>query len=131
VDAPPGLASLDTLVARHSAAGLDVSLTSDGEPRWLETAVDQAVYRILQEALTNAARYGAGTARVELTFGATALDLTVSNPAPGESAPRPNGGHGLIGMRERASLLGGSLEAERSGGTFRVRAQLPYGGDGS
>jgi signal transduction histidine kinase len=131
VDAPPGLASLDALVARHGAAGLDVSVASDGEPRPLETAVDQAVYRILQEALTNAARYGAGTARVELGFGTTALELTVSNPAPGERAPRPNGGHGLIGMGERARLLGGSLEAERSGGTFRVRAQLPYGGLGS
>jgi signal transduction histidine kinase len=130
VDAPPGLASLDTLVARHSAAGLDVSLATDGEPRRLETAVDQAVYRILQEALTNAARYGAGTARVELAFGTSALELTVRNPAPRESASRPNGGHGLVGMRERASLLGGSLEAERLGGVFRVRARLPYGGDG-
>jgi signal transduction histidine kinase len=130
VAAPPGLASLDTLVARHSAAGLDVSVARNGEPRRLETAVDQAVYRILQEALTNAARYGAGSARVELAFGTTALELTVSNTAPGERAPRQNGGHGLIGMRERASLLGGSLEAERSAGTFRVRAQLPYGGEG-
>jgi signal transduction histidine kinase len=131
VDAPPGLASLDSLVARHAAAGLDVSLGSEGEPRRLEMAVDQAVYRILQEALTNAARYGAGSARVELAFGTTALELTVSNPAPGERAPRPNGGHGLIGMRERARLLGGSLEAQRSGGTFLVHAQLPYGGDGA
>jgi signal transduction histidine kinase len=128
VDAPPGLASLDTLVARHSAAGLDVSVASDGEPRPLETAVDQAVYRILQEALTNAARYGAGAARVELAFGTTALELTVTNPAAGEHAPRENGGHGVIGMRERASMLGGSLEAERTSGTFRVRARLPYGG---
>jgi signal transduction histidine kinase len=131
VDEPPGLASLDTLVARHAAAGLDVSLASRGEPRRLETAVDQAVYRILQETLTNAARYGTGTARVELTFGSTALELTVSNPARGRRAPRPNGGHGLVGMRERASLLGGSLDAEHSSGTFRVRAQLPYGGDGA
>jgi signal transduction histidine kinase len=130
VDAPPGLASLDTLVARHTAAGLDVSLAKEGEPRRLETAVDQAVYRILQEALTNAARYGAGAARVELAFGTTALELTVSNAASGESEQRENGGHGLIGMRERASLLGGSLEAGRTGGTFRVRAQLPYGGHG-
>jgi signal transduction histidine kinase len=128
VDAPPGLASVDTLVARHHAAGLAVSLASEGKPRRLETAVDQAVYRILQEALTNAARYGAGAARVELAFGTTALELTVTNPAAGEIAPRENGGHGLIGMRERANLLGGSLEAERTGATFRVRAHLPYTG---
>src|SRR6266540_3361250 len=64
VDAPAGLASLDTLVARHAAAGLDVSVAREGEPRLLERAVDQAAYRILQEALTNAARHGTGGARV-------------------------------------------------------------------
>ncbi len=131
VDAPPGLASLDTLVARHAAAGLDVSVASEGEPRQLESAVDQAAYRILQEALTNAARHGTGVARVELAFGNAALELTISNAALGDSAPRSNGGHGLIGMRERATMLGGSLDAERANGVFRVRAHLPYGGQGS
>lgn len=130
VDAPPSLASLDTLVARHAAAGLDVSVASEGEPRQLESASDQAAYRILQEALTNAARHGAGAARVELAFGKAALELTISNAAAGESAPRSNGGHGLIGMRERATLLGGSLEAECAHGSFSVRARLPYGGRG-
>jgi signal transduction histidine kinase len=128
VDAPPVLASLDTLVARHAAAGLDVSVASEGDPRQLESAVDQAAYRILQEALTNAARHGTGAARVELAFGDAALELTITNAAGGESAPRANGGHGLTGMRERATLLGGSLEAARVNGTFRVRARLPYEG---
>lgn len=128
VDEPPGLASLDTLIARHAATGLDVDLAGEGAPRPLESAVDQAAYRILQEALTNAARHGTGAARVELAFGDAALELTISNAAPGESAPRSNGGHGVIGMRERANLLGGSLDAERAGGVFRVRARLPYGG---
>ena len=128
VDAPPGLASLDTLVAGHAAAGLDVSVAREGEPRRLESSVDQAAYRILQEALTNAARHGTGAARVELAFRKPALELTVSNAAPGESAPRSNGGHGLIGMRERATLVGGSLDAEGTNGVFRVRAHLPYGG---
>jgi signal transduction histidine kinase len=128
VDAPPGLASLDTLVARHAAAGLDVSVASEGEPRRLESVVDQAAYRILQEALTNAARHGAGAARVELAFGEAALELTISNAASGENASRANGGHGLVGMRERATLLGGSLDVERANGSFRVRARLPYGG---
>jgi signal transduction histidine kinase len=127
VDAPPGLASLDTLVGRHSAAGLDVSVASDGEPRRLESAVDRAAYRILQEALTNAGRHGAGPARVELAFGEAELELTISNAAHAQSVPRPNGGHGLIGMRERATLLGGSLEVESANGSFRVRARLPYG----
>jgi signal transduction histidine kinase len=126
VDAPPGLASLDTLVSRHDTTGLEVSVATTGDPRQLPSAVDQAAYRILQEALTNAARHGSGSARVELAFNTTALELTISNAAPGAPAPRSNGGHGLIGMRERASLLGGSLEATRVNGSFRVRAELPY-----
>lgn len=125
---PLGLASLDTLVARHAATGLDVSVASQGAPQPLDTSADQAAYRILQEALTNAARHGTGTARVELAFGDAALELAVSNPAPGASPGRSNGGHGLIGMRERATLLGGSFDAEQAGNAFRVRARLPYGG---
>jgi signal transduction histidine kinase len=128
VDAPPGLASLDTLVARHAAAGLEVSVVSEGDPRRLEGAVDQVAYRILQEALTNADRHGTGPAEVELAFGEAALELTVSNAASTQNSARSHGGHGLIGMRERAALLGGSLEAERADGTFLVRARLPYGG---
>src|ERR671910_1693131 len=127
VDAPPGLASLDMLVARHTAAGLDVSVASAGEPRQLDRAADQAAYRILQEALTNAARHGSGSARVELAFGNAALELTISNAAAGESAPRSNGGHGLVGVRGRATLLGGTLDVERANGSFCVRARLPYG----
>jgi signal transduction histidine kinase len=126
--APVGLASLDTLIAGHTATGLDVSLTHRGTPRPLESPSDQAAYRILQEALTNAARHGAGPARIELAFADTELELTVSNPARGDMAVRSNGGHGLTGMRERASLLGGSLDAERANGDFRVRARLPYRG---
>jgi signal transduction histidine kinase len=128
VEAPPGLASLDTLAARHAAAGLQVSVASEGPPRRLDSAVDQAAYRILQEALTNAARHGSGTAQVELAFGRAALELTVSNPVRAGSAARSNGGHGLTGMRERATLLGGGLDVERADGSFRVRVRLPYGG---
>jgi signal transduction histidine kinase len=128
VEAPPGLASLDALVARHAAAGLDITLARQGEPRRLVSAVDQAAYRILQEALTNAGRHGDGAARIEVAFTGAAVELTVSNTAAGDTAARSNGGHGLIGMRERATLLGGSLEAGRSNGMFRVHARLPYGG---
>jgi signal transduction histidine kinase len=128
VEAPPGLASLDTLIARHRAAGLEVIFDTSGAPRPLGAAVDQAAYRIMQEALTNAARHGAGSARIELCFGEEALQLRVSNPVPAGGAPRPGGGHGLIGMRERAALLGGSLDVERADGAFRLRARIPYGG---
>jgi signal transduction histidine kinase len=128
VEAPPGLGSLDTLIARHRAAGLEVTLATSGVLRPLGAAADQAAYRILQEALTNAARHGAGSARIQLGFGDAAVELAVTNPVPAGAAPRPGGGHGLIGMRERASLLGGDLEAERADGVFRVRARIPYGG---
>jgi signal transduction histidine kinase len=126
-DAPLGLASLDTLIARHADAGLDVTVACQGVARPLESATDQAAYRILQEALANAARHGTGTARIELAYGTTALGITISNPAAGESAPRSHGGHGVIGMRERATLLGGTFDAQRANGAFRVRARLPYG----
>jgi signal transduction histidine kinase len=56
------------------------------------------------------------------------VELTVTNPVLADSEPRAGGGHGLIGMRERATLLGGTLATERSDGTFRVRALIPYGG---
>jgi signal transduction histidine kinase len=128
VEAPPGLASLDALIAHQSAAGLEVSLEKAGAPRALADAADRAAYRILQEALTNAARHGAGSARIELVFGDAAVELSITNPVPEGDSHRAGGGHGLVGMRERATLLGGTLDAERSNGLFRVRARIPYGG---
>lgn len=130
VEAPPGLASLDTLVAQHTATGLDVVLDTAGAPRPLTGGSDQAAFRILQEALTNAARHGTGAARVELTFGDEALEVVVTNELPPGVTPHATGGHGLVGMRERASLLGGVLTAEESGEAFSVRARLPYAGAG-
>jgi signal transduction histidine kinase len=127
VEPPPGLAALDTLVGRFRASGLELDVTVEGSRRPLPPAVDQAAYRILQEALTNATRYGAGDADVTVSFGSGAVELDVTNQAPSDGSP-PGGGHGIVGMRERASLLGGSLEACASDGVFRVRARLPYGG---
>lgn len=126
--APPGLASLDTLLDHHSNAGLDVTLRRSGSCRPLAHASDQAAYRIIQEALTNAARHGAGTAVVELAFEDAALQLTVTNPLVRDDALRPTRGHGLIGMHERAALIGGTLEAGAANGAFHVRARIPYAG---
>lgn len=127
VDAPPGLASLGTLLDRHSSTGLDVTVDIRGESRPLEGPVDLAAYRILQEALTNAARHGTGSARVEVAFGDEALELTVANPVAALSRSEANGGgHGLVGMRERAALLDGRLDTGNANGTFRLRAHLPY-----
>jgi signal transduction histidine kinase len=128
VNAPAGLASLDALIARHRAAGLDVTVDRSGVTQALGGAADQGAYRILQEALTNAARHGAGSAHIQVAFGDTAVELTVTNPVPARGAPRSRGGHGLIGMHERATLLGGDLDATRANGAFRVHARLPYRG---
>jgi len=105
-----------------------VTLSTTGACRPLGVAVDQAAYRILQEALTNASRHGAGTADIELAFGDASVQLTVVNHTLPDGARGPTGGHGLIGMGERATLVGGSLEKEHADGTFRIRALLPYRG---
>jgi signal transduction histidine kinase len=126
VEPPPGLAALDTLTDRARAGGLDVDVRIHGARRPVAPAVDRASYRILQEALTNASLHGPGTAEVEVAFGPSEIDITVANPTvPGE-APG-DGGHGIVGMRERIALLGGSFDAGASGGVFRVHARLPYG----
>lgn len=130
VEPPPGLAALDGLVERHRAAGLAVTATVAGQRRSLPPGVDRSAYRILQEALTNAARHGTGSAEVEVAFGRDALDVTVANPVrPGEITHETGGGHGVIGMRERAAGLDGWLEAGVRNGSFRVHARLPLAGD--
>ena len=124
---PPGLAALDTLVKRHRDAGLEVDVVVEGARRPLGPAVDQAAYRILQEALTNALRHGAGKAEIAVTYGADAVELGITNPS---STPGPvTAGHGIVGIRERASLLGGSVGVESMNGVFQIRSVLPYGGD--
>jgi signal transduction histidine kinase len=120
VEPPPGIAALDTLIARHR--GLEVTTTFRGEQRPLPSGVDRAAYRIVQEALTNAARHGDGNASVEIAYGAEAVEVTVTNPA-GNGAR--GDGHGIIGMRERAALLGGTLHAGVRAGRFEVQARLP------
>lgn len=127
VEAPHGLASLCTLIELRAATGLQVTLESIGAPRRLAVAADQAAYRILQEALTNAARHGAGTVKVRLTFEDHGLGLTVANPVSETIGPPSRTGHGLVGMRERVSLMGGRLDAAAVDGVFRVQAVIPYG----
>jgi signal transduction histidine kinase len=128
VEPPPGLAALDTLAQRARAGGLEVSVRVHGARRPLAPAVDRASYRILQESLTNASLHGPGTAEVEVSFGPSELEIAVANPTMPGQAPG-NGGHGLVGMRERTALLGGSFDAGASDGFFRVRARLPYAKD--
>ena len=113
VEIPAGLAFLPTLIDQHSAAGLAVTLDIVGQPPDSGSPADQAVYRILQEALTNAARHGQGSAAIALSFDHAAAEVTVTNPSRAQQRQRSGGGHGLVGMRERVTLLGGTLHAER------------------
>jgi signal transduction histidine kinase len=126
VEPPLGLSALETLAERHRSAGLAVSIETRGTRRPLPPGLDQAAYRILQEGLTNAARHGEGRADVDICFAPSALELAVANPAR-SGGSSPEAGHGIVGMRERATLLGGTLEAHASNGVFRIRARLPYG----
>jgi signal transduction histidine kinase len=123
----PGIDQIPALVEAQRAGGLDVHLTIDGEPsRPPPTPVSRAVYRIAQESLTNASRHGTGAAAIAIQLGPDALELTVANPVSTHVEPRPGGGRGIAGMRERAKLLGGTLRAGRNGSRFELHAQLPY-----
>jgi signal transduction histidine kinase len=126
-----GLGQLDSLVARAQAAGLPVTLTITGLQRPLPPAVDQAAYRIVQEALTNVSRHaGQACAAVHLHFEPDTLSIQVDDDGQGAvtgTGPRSSGpGLGLVGMRERVSALGGRLQAgPQDEGGFQVRAELP------
>lgn len=128
---PPGLDQLDSLVATMADSGLSVDLQCTGERVKLPAAVDLAAYRILQESLTNVLRHaGSASATVRVDYAANHVGLEVSDRGRGRAArdARP-GGHGIVGMRERASAIGGSLEAgPRPDAGFQVRAVLPLVG---
>jgi signal transduction histidine kinase len=134
----PSLAHLDVLVAAAREAGLPVELAVEGEPRQLPAGVDLSAYRIVQEALTNSLKHAGPTrATVRVCYDTKALEVQVWDdghgppPAVGANGAAEGDGHGLIGMRERVALFGGSLEVgPRPGGGFRVAARLPLdGGD--
>ena len=158
----PTLADLDALFAQVRQAGVDLAVDIDPAPRGdVPAAVQLAVYRILQEALTNALRHGdGGTVAVTLAWHSGSVALDVDNAArasplePRGSQLEPRGilteprgpqldrrgahadsrgeegnrttGHGIIGMRERAQLAGGTLEVEHAEGRFTVRSQIPW-----
>ncbi|MGW3658985.1 sensor histidine kinase [Streptomyces sp. NPDC005151] len=127
----PGLAVLDELVETVRRAGLPVEVCVDRRPP-LPAAVDLAAYRVIQEALTNVRKHAGSGAKAEVSVvrvGATAevtvLDNGMGSPE-GAGAGADGGGHGLLGMRERVTALGGTLTAgPRYGGGFRVHAILP------
>ena len=126
----PGLADLDRLIADTAVAGVIAEVDVEGEVRPLPPAADLSAYRIVQEALTNVVRHAGPTrARVLIGYRPGELSIEVTDDGPrGQAATanrRAGGGHGLIGMRERAALFGGKLEAGPQAAGFRVRATLP------
>ncbi|GAA2137518.1 sensor histidine kinase [Streptomyces synnematoformans] len=128
----PGLSRLPTLLESFGRAGLAVSLDQEGAARPLPPGVDLTAYRIVQEALTNVTKHaGTGTARVRLVWNRDRVTITVADDGGGAAPPasgppdRPPG-YGLIGMRERATAVGGRLSAgRRPEGGFLVTTRLP------
>jgi signal transduction histidine kinase len=125
----PGLGQLSRLVEGLRESNLDVAVRVEGEPRPLAATVDVSAFRIVQEALTNTLKHaGASRADVHLRYQEDALELEIVDDGRGNGhgSPAPGGGHGLIGMRERAGLHGGQLTAGPApGGGFAVRVRLP------
>ncbi|MFE0458208.1 sensor histidine kinase [Kitasatospora sp. NPDC058965] len=135
----PSLRQLGALVDRIAFAGLPVEVRIDGEPRPLPAGIDLTAYRIVQEALTNALRHGdGGKAEVTVRYSERHLRVEVLNSGPsvlhGTTAGAPDRGgpgtgRGLLGLRERVAVYGGSLDARRRlGGGYRVRARIPLAG---
>jgi signal transduction histidine kinase len=130
----PGVNQLEELIEQVRGAGLPVSYELRGRPRPLPSGLELTAYRIVQEALTNTRKHGGPAARatVRLTFGDSALDLLVEDDGLGlpggvlQLGGHDGLGHGLIGMRERVGMVGGTLDAgPRPGGGFRIGVVLP------
>jgi signal transduction histidine kinase len=126
----PGIAELPALFESVRSTGLPVDLVTEGVPVALAPGVDLAVFRIVQEALTNTMRHaGPARATVRLTYEHAAIAVEIDDTGRGGSPSTAGGGKGLIGMRERARLYGGSVEAAPGPAGFAVRARLPVDGE--
>jgi signal transduction histidine kinase len=122
----PGLADLDQLLQSVREAGQPVALHVEGEPVRLQQALDLSAYRIVQEALTNTLKHAGGShSEVFIRYMRGEVEIEVRDDGVG-IGPGVGGGHGLLGMRERAAMFGGEIEAgPRAEGGFVVRARLP------
>jgi signal transduction histidine kinase len=120
-----GLGRLSGLLDSLAAAGLHVEHRQEGAARELPAAVDLAAYRIVQESLTNAQKHGTEpAARLLLAYTPEGLRILISNSAA-DTVDGDRSGHGLVGMRERAIVVGGTLQTRRDDGRFVVQAFLP------
>jgi signal transduction histidine kinase len=123
----PRLDRLPDLIEKHRGTGGHAEMAVFGDPRGLSATIELSAYRIVQEALTNARRHAPGAnVRVELDFRADRLAVRVRDDGAGTPGQPGPGGHGLLGMRERATMLGGNFAAgPAAGGGFMVEAELP------
>jgi signal transduction histidine kinase len=123
----PGLRGLDQLLDQMRAAGLTVEARVEGVPVLLPPGLDLSAYRIVQESLTNALKHAGHTcATVRVAYQPDRLLLDIANQPGLTPRRRDGGGHGIVGMRERAALFGGSMKAEpQPGGGYKVQAAIP------
>ena len=127
----PCIDDIPALVEQMESAGLKIDLRIEGEPRGVPATLELSAYRIVQEALTNTLKHaGAVGTEVVVRFEPRAIELECrdegSNSSPGPPGTAATNGHGLIGMRERATLLGGEVTAgPQDGGGYRVHVRLP------
>jgi signal transduction histidine kinase len=132
----PGIAQLGPLIEGSRASGLPVEMTLQGEPVEVTAGVDLVVYRVVQEALTNARKHAGpllSKVAVQLRYEDDSLEVQITDDGQGPSAhpgSEPGGGHGLVGMCERVAAYGGKLRTDpRPGGGFEVVATLPIGAE--
>jgi signal transduction histidine kinase len=124
----PTLAALNTLIEQTRAAGVPVELSVEGAPRPLDAGIELSAYRIVQEALTNVVKHARGArASVSVRYRDDQLELEILDDGQrGAESATPRSGHGLVGMRERVALFGGTLDTgPQNGRGYRVRALLP------
>jgi signal transduction histidine kinase len=117
-------------VAEVNSAGVPVTLQVEGDAVGVPHGVELSVYRLVQEGLTNVLKHaGRASATVTVRYGPSEVDVEVLDDGRGAAVVNgATGGHGLVGMRERVALWGGTLDVgPRAGGGYRVRARLPYG----
>ncbi|NUR76402.1 MAG: two-component sensor histidine kinase [Thermoleophilia bacterium] len=124
----PDLDAIPTLIEQARTDGSSLDLEIEGEPpEQLPEALQLAAYRIVQESLTNWRRHAAGTpATVAFSYSGDRLAITIENPTVNGHSGATVAGAGIVGMRERAAAVGGTLEVGEADGHFRVDAELPY-----
>jgi signal transduction histidine kinase len=127
IDVQPSLADLDMLAESIRSTGLTLDVRVEGHVRPLPKSVDVSAYRIVQESLTNVLKHAqARRAQVAVRYGVESLELQITDDGRGAPAAPEGTSYGLLGMRERAMILGGSMTAGSvEGGGFEVHVRLP------